>query len=440
MMLKRLIALTLALFIVLLPGAMAEQAENLILNGSFESWDADGIPTDWYTDAYIRREGYTAYEASDDAYVGSRSASINNIGSNDARFAQTVEVEPSSLYLLSGRVKVVDMQDGGWGANLSVEGLYVSTEGVYDAGDDWQYVEMYGETGPDQKELTVFVRVGGYSGESTGHALFDDISLVKVQAVPGDGIAEKWFREEAPVYVAPVEEDDWAEEEEAGPFWPWLCAISVGYALLALWMLAMANVKPRSLQRKKGLPWWAFVALAASFVLRVIIALRVEGYPVDVGCFVSWGNTMAQVGPAAFYQTTSFCDYVPAYLHVMGLSSRLTSLFGDAVNVAFAHKLMPMICDVIGAGLIGWFAARSGMGSRRSGMLAILLALNPAMILNSAAWCQMDSVLCLGLLVVAILAVEKRWEALLPVYVLCILIKPQAFRLVRAISGYIKFV
>ena len=61
------------------------------------------------------------------------------------------------------------------------------------------------------------------------------------------------------------------------------------------------------------------IVLAAIFlaglILRMIISWLVEGYMVDVNCFLSWGGTMASAGPARFYEATSFCDYPPLYTH-----------------------------------------------------------------------------------------------------------------------------
>jgi Gpi18-like mannosyltransferase len=58
-----------------------------------------------------------------------------------------------------------------------------------------------------------------------------------------------------------------------------------------------------------------------------------------------------------------------------------------------------------------------------------LAAFNPAIILNSAAWGQMDSVLCILLLIVALYAMEEKWHFALPVYMLSVLVKPQALML-----------
>lgn len=418
--------------------AVAEENENLLYNPSFEMLGEDGLPAGWYTDAYVKQEGYTTYAVSTDAYDGQRSAVVNNIGENDARFVQNVAVEPETLYCLSGWIKAEEMTDSGHGANLSLEGLYLFSEGIYDADDQWHYVEMYGETGEDQYEITVFARVGGYSGETQGRALFDHLSLRQVDEVPGDQVASLWFKTTAPQ----VNDDAWEDEDTAvaEPFWPWLLAIAVGYGLLALWMLANGlMVDRRSLIESRKAPAFFWGGLAVAAVARIAVAFIVEGYGVDVNCFRSWGATIARVGPAQFYQTSSFCDYTPAYLYVLGLNHLMARgaaglaythpALGFLVNEAFFHKIIPMTCDMMAAYIIYRFARREKMSRYQAGLMGLFIAFNPAFFINSAAWCQMDSVLCLGLMVVAWQAIRSQWIALLPTYVLCALIKPQALML-----------
>lgn len=425
---RRIYALLLAIMMMVLAlpiSAIGE--ENLLNNPSFEELNADGLPMGWYTDAYVTQAGYTTYAVSEDAFAGERSAVVNNIGMNDARFAQKVEVIPSTLYCLSGWIKVDNMLDSGRGANLSVKDLYVFSESVYEADGKWHYVELYGETGEDQYEVTVFARVGGYSGESQGKAMFDHLSLREVDAVPGDGVASLWFKDTTPVYhVNPIDEES---EEPAQPFAPWLLVISAVYLAAAAWMSTYVMQDKRNLQEKR-LPSVGYgILLIAALAYRLAVACIVEGYQVDVNCFRAWGHTMSSVGAAQFYQSTSFCDYTPAYIYVMGFADWLADLGGNPVMEAFYHKLVPILCDIIGAYLIYYFARSERFSRKQAEVLSLFVAFNPAMFLNSAAWCQIDSVLCLGLLVVAMLAVRRKWAALLPVYVLCILIKPQALML-----------
>ena len=426
MQFRKIMLLMLAVLLMLLPGLSLAEEGNLLVNGSFDALGSDGLPDGWYTDAYVRQEGYTVWEVSEDARTGQYSAVVNNLGMNDARFAQRVKVEPESMYCLSGWIKADGILDAGRGANLSIEGLYVFSESVFDSEGEWLYIETYGETGEDQDEVTIFARVGGYSGESEGMAQFDDLSLRKVDALPDGVVADLWFKLDTPVIEVQTEEEETAA---AAPFWPWLLMISAAYVILGVMGLRQMQVDRRELTESKRAPAVLVVGLALAALARVAVAFMVDGYQVDVNCFTSWGYTMAQVGPSLFYQTTSFCDYTPGYIYIMGLAGAVSGWLSGVVNASVIHKIVPMICDLAMAFVLYRFARERKMSRDQAAMLGLLFAFNPAMCINSAAWCQIDSVLCLCLMLVAYLAIQRQWAAALPVYVLSALIKPQAFML-----------
>lgn len=425
--LKRLLLL-LTLLLLCLPFAAAE--ENLLYNASFEEINSQGMPVGWYTDAYVQEEGFTLWSVEADAQSGSQSAVVHNLGMNDARFAQVVAVEPETMYCLSGWIKADGISEVGRGANLSIYDVYSFSTSVYDTAGEWQYVELYGETGEDQEELIVYARVGGYSGESEGRAQFDNLQLRQVDALPASvEAADLWFR------LPSFEQYDRGEQAaevagEASPFWPWLLVISAIYVLAAFQMLRWMQVDRHELQpESRQTPLFLLVGLLAAYLVRIFVALNVYGYQVDVSCFVAWGHTMAEVGPSMFYQTTSFCDYSPGYLYVMGLNSMLSNTLLGVLDASVVHKLIPIFCDVVMAWMLYRFALECRFGRNQAGMLGLIFAFMPPMILNSAGWCQIDSVLCLGLMLVAWLAIRRNWTVCLPVYVLCVLIKPQALML-----------
>ena len=340
--------ITLLLLLAVFPAA-AEGTDNLLVNGDFEALNGQGLPSGWYTDAYVKQDGFTLWEVSDDARGGEHSALITNFGDNDARFAQRVDVEPNAFYCLSGYVKVLEMCDYGRGANLSIDGLYVFSDSLYAATEDWVYLELYGQTGPDQHEVTVFARVGGYSGESIGSAQFDDLSLRRVEAVPGNVKAEKWFRPAKEQQAAAVED----EEKEASSAWPRLLLISAAYILLGLWMTgACFHREPRSrLHESKRAPLFLIAGLILAAAIRCVVGTTVMGYQVDVNCFRSWGSTMQRVGPTMFYQTTSFCDYTPAYLYVLGFNDAvlkpIVAFFASALDAVMVETAMRAQLDCI---------------------------------------------------------------------------------------------
>ena len=425
----------LLVWVALCPSRAGAEGDNLLINGSFETLDDQGQPVGWREDAYLFDEGYTVFAVSDEAADGERSVTIRNIGENDARYAQTVAVEPESLYRFSGYIKTEAVEDGR-GANLSVEGLYTFSDSVYDTSDGWQYIEWYGETDEDQRSVTLFARLGGYSGESLGQAWFDGLRLEKVSEVPGSEIAALWYSSR----VVGVYEGDGEEEEPSSgtPAWPMLIVSGLLYSLAAVLIFQGLRRKAaldRAAGRADGRRYGGLfgIGLAAAFVLRLALSYVTLGYMVDVNCFMSWGGTMAKVGPVGFYPETSFCDYPPAYTYVLGLNSLICGMIPGISEgmTRVVFRFFPALCDVLTCLALDWYLRRAkpetGDLERRAGLL--LLAFHPVTVINSACWGQMDSALALLLLLVAIWAIEDRWELAFPCYMLSVLVKPQALML-----------
>lgn len=427
-MIKRI--LTLLLCLLLCPVLAAGEEINLLTNPGFEQLDGNGLPVGWFTDAYIKRDGVSLYTVTSDARSGNAAVMVENFDLNDARFAQTVQVEPNAMYRLSGWIRADGIDETGHGANLSIEGVHARSDSFRETNGSWEYVETYGMTADDQTEVTIFARVGGYSGESIGTASFDDLALVKVEELPSGVFAEAWYTISEPQVISPVDQDS---AGEAAPAWPWLIVVAAAYAACAFMIMrhlqldrAAAALLER--EQKASMPCFVLIGLGIAALARIITALNVDGYQVDVNCFTAWGSTMSSVGPGLFYQS-NWCDYTPGYIYVMGLNGWLVRLLNGFVSASFVHKLIPMACDMVAAWLIYRLAVENSYTRRQAGTLALLFAFNPAPFLNSAAWCQIDSVLCLGLMLVAYFAIHRKWTIVLPLYVLCILVKPQALML-----------
>ena len=408
---------------------LGEAEENMLKNGDFSMLDEEGMPEDWYTDAYILESGFTIYSVREGDEEHPRIAEIRNIGKNDARFAQIVSVEPDRLYCLSGDILAEEIEDG-HGANLSIEGVYAFSKKCYDTGGEWTHIEYYGETGPNQHYLTVFARLGGYSGESTGKASFSNLKLIEVDSLPDDVVADIWYIESDT-----TEEDE--EEDETGKAWPWLILISIVYISLGICAYRLCqkyqNHYNIQLQKKQEirLDLLAYSIIAVAMLLRVYLSTKIQGYMVDVNCFLSWGHTFATVGPTRFYEATSFCDYPPLYTYILGLNSLISDAVGaNEATRQLIFRFVPSLCDVTACAVLYYIAVKKQKINRLNTLFfIILLAFNPATIINSAAWGQMDSVLCLLMMLVALFAIDGKWIAALPVYVISVLVKPQALML-----------
>lgn len=417
---KRTIALfCLILFVLAASLSCAENvSENLISNGGFESLDASGKPVGWYDKAYRSQAGYSRLSVTDQkAHSGKYSVIIDNASINDSRFVYTAQVEPESLYHLSGYVLVESMDDVGNGANFGIEDIYAFSDCLFDTNGQWEYLEWYGETGEEQTTLTFGVRVGGYSAESVGRAYFDDISLQKVEKLPEHIVASVWYSDSSSSQQQASASTDTDEKKS-----------TVLFLVLALvFVLAFVWARPafESAVTMKHAGIVLGVAALFALVLRIILAVTIPGYQVDIGCFSAWSLRMASLGPADFYSPDYFCDYPPGAMLLLWPVGWLLRICQNASIDLLIVKLLPILFDFMGATVLFAFA-RKKTSFFTSAVLFAFCLLNPASLVNGAAWGQIDSVLTFLIAVTAIWAMEQRWHLAIPMFIIAALVKPQA--------------
>lgn len=381
---------------------------NLLLNGDFERLDGENSFEHWYPNAYVLSPGVTDY-LEGEGQTG-RGARIENHGPNDARFVQAVSVLPSTTYCLEG--DIMAESEEGRGANLSVAGVYAFSESVYRS-EGWRHVRIYGRTGARQREITVYARLGGYSGESVGSANFDNIKLYAVESVPQGAELLSWEEN-----IGKQEEP--AEDAAGKPNWPMLTLLALAYLAGAFFLMQAAA---RSAGQKEGGPLAAAALLVLALFVRLLVALTVPGYQVDIGCFTAWSNRMAEVGPGAFYLTDMHADYPPGYMLVLWPLGLMGKLLGGGAT-EWMVKMPPILCDILAVWLL--YVKRPKGQGLWSFVPAILYALNPLTVLTGAAWGQADSVTALLIVLTVLYAVESKWMQALPLYMLAVLMKPQA--------------
>jgi len=420
--LKRIAGALLALVLLLFPlGTMAEEtSENLIWNPNIASLDY------WYEDAWDLSSGISSFALADIGYDDSTSLYVENTQANDARFIQDIWVEPDTMYRISCYVMAEGCGEDTDGANISVLDTFASSETLHDTNGQWQYLELYGETGPDQTELTVMARLGGYSSTNTGKAWFDNFEMTAVDSLP-EGALLYDFATIAPAAEPAVEETD----EEPARNTPTLILIAVLFVVLACagWasVRRMNEVHPDL--RGHGEANIFSALLFVAFAARVYLALRYPGYRVDINCFEAWSSRMATTGLLHFYDPGNyFCDYPPVYLLLLTIVEWLRRLLDIAYDGTL-HRLLiriwPIVCDLFTAALI-YRVGKKRLGETSAAALGTLHAFNITAMAISAAWGQADSVLTLLLAVTLLLAIEKKWTPALICYALAVLTKPQA--------------
>ncbi len=171
------------------------------------------------------------------------------------------------------------------------------------------------------------------------------------------------------------------------------------------------------------------ILLLAGLALRLLIAYVLfpgSGFESDVSTYAAWAATMAEFGPAGFYQNTGFADYPPAYLYALWL---VGSFSGAAVSAADLIKLPPILLDVAVGYLIyrlvrGW----TWPGSRSEALAlaaAALYVFNPVPIYDSALWGQTDAAGALVVLLGLAALIRGNSEGAAALAATAALVKPQ---------------
>lgn len=420
---KRLWILFLTLALLFTLSACAEAGENLIVNGDFSQIGANGLPEGWTRGLWFTDTGVSQLYVDENGYDGNCIAVVN-ADANDARFEQTLQVEPDSLYRFSCMVKAENCGDAGYGATLSIKDTFSYSDSVLDTNGEWRELTFYGRTAEDQTEITLMARVGGYGMINTGRAWFDNVEVVKLDTAPaGAEILSLAEQDSSSNGASSADADDGSAPKRNTEAYLLLAML---YGVLILAFVRRAGRLKNARIRKNAL---LFIGLSLALIVRLILSMLVRGYNTDINCFSAWSERMFELGPAHFYAEDYFCDYPPGYMLLLWIPAALRRLFGFSVQGS-AHllllKFIPIVCDLLGALLIWRTAQKRKMNPKLAAALALLYAFNPAVIIDSAAWGQIDSVFTLLVVLCALKAADEKYIPALLAFAAAMLVKPQA--------------
>lgn len=190
---------------------------------------------------------------------------------------------------------------------------------------------------------------------------------------------------------------------------------------------------------KLRLPRSLIEVLVLALLVR-LWAMHWSPFPGDMRAWIAWGEWLLNVGPRNFYNGTFFIDYAPGYLYALWFVAAAKHAFFPAAGTelyTYLFRLIPSLFDLATTALI-FSILRSARRRRiqddaRGAWLPVLgaacYAFNPAIILNSAVWGQVDAVFTFWMLLALALFLRSKPATGAAAYVLALLIKPQAVAL-----------
>ena len=170
-----------------------------------------------------------------------------------------------------------------------------------------------------------------------------------------------------------------------------------------------------------------FLLLGAGLLLRILLATFNTGFGSDTACFAAWADRMYELGPSGFYSTDFFTDYPPGFMYVLYLIGALKALF-QIPYYSGAHLLLlkfpAILCDILCSYVI-YQTAYLKFSHKSTLCLTAAYLFNPAIILNSSVWGQVDSVLTLAIVLMCISLIKGNLLSAYIAFGIGILIKPQ---------------
>ncbi len=387
------------------------------LSFDFTDLSSYGLPFGWSVVSY---ENQCGTECSDG--VVTLSSDIED----DLRLTRTVAVSGGEKYVFSAEISTENVHGGGGASlsidNFSVDGSYLYSKPVFGT-SGWSKVELAFETDESQESVILALRLGGYSNVSSGTVRFRNVSFMET------GSASVNFQRLVPRNTSLEEKQSKTDSEYEGffsmLFWMTVCAAAV---LLFGVYQRRETLESMDIGEKRSRSMFLCICLIG-LLIRLFLCRTFGGHATDLGCWIGWGNQIADGQLSTFYDGTWY-DYPPLYMLVLGGMTHVMRLLRVSLwpqSLQTFWYMLPAFCADIGC---GWILIRFAKEQNRSDAEALLLGslvvLNPAMVYLSGAWGQIDSILTL-LLLLAFRSFQKDRRILCGVfYALAILTKWQA--------------
>ena len=412
-LLKRAFILMLLIGIVMVASGAAVLQENLIPADAFESDTQDEDPF-WLV---------SGTDGASYRLLTAKSAIDLTLDKNGYLVVRAeLEVEPNAIYAISYRV----MGEKG-SVFCRVDNLSLAS-GDSIGNSEGESTTFYGKTGEDQTHFSINFWFGTPQNPQEGNVQLSDIRVERVESAPEGSEVCAFYSEETPQTPEQTEEtqQDKNESLDTSGILP-VMAIAVAMFVAIAFLIQTSTFELPDLKQRRVWPMLIFAG-----AIYFIVAALMPGHATDMSCFTAWANQMAISGPQGFYTSGIFADYPPGYLWVLYPIGLIARLAGFTVGSPWMNALIksPAILADLACAYLLYRFARSRIGGRNASNVMLLYLLNPAVILNSAIWGQVDSVLTL--VIVAMMTVYQ--SKLRPVcakpiigalFTLGVLIKPQ---------------
>jgi hypothetical protein len=154
---------------------------NLMLNGSFAAGSGNS-PDNWRGEAWVNAPAAVEYRWLPPADGREGQLEINNLQPNDARWMQSLALQPG-WYYISAEVRAENVPADKTGANISLLEDGVMSRDLHGT-TGWERVGFYLKVGKHGADVEVAMRVGGFSNLNRGIGYFRNASIERIAQPP----------------------------------------------------------------------------------------------------------------------------------------------------------------------------------------------------------------------------------------------------------------
>ena len=388
----------------------------------------EGFSGDGYT------EGASEFIRSENGGVeGSACLAVINNEENDARFYKEFTLKKGKYYKLETDVKVENVSAANFGANISVLESSDSGYSTINGGDGWTHLENYVYSS-ETKAYKVCLRLGYYGSTVTGTAYFDNVKITELSKLPSGASALNLTAKKTTTTTADAEYDEGLYYDMRIVTW-----LISGFVLIAFLLVyryikinggleretASSPAEPFKIKKGSIVRAVCFAATAA-LLLRILLSITYFQCNIDVGLFKYWGRVAVDEGIGELYNVATNCDYPPLYMYFMAAAVWINRLLGNSDTVLTLLVKLPSILADISIGIIIYVIAKKERFSDAfSKFIMCLWLFNPCVLVDSACWGQVDSLLALLVVLCCVFANNDRWLLSGLMFGLGVMLKPQ---------------
>ena len=167
--------------------------------------------------------------------------------------------------------------------------------------------------------------------------------------------------------------------------------------------------------------------IGLALFVRLFLAITTKGFDTDISCFYSWATRVFEGGFSAFYAPDVFTDYPPGYIYVLYVLGAIFHYFKITYlspTMLILIKLPNILCDIAAGALIYRIGSKK-VSKGTALFLSAIYLFNPAVLINSAVWGQVDSLLVICVLLLCLFLMEGKVVPACFIFALGLLHKPQ---------------